>query len=256
MSIGSKIDNGLKFVAIQYVGLVALLYELGFFIVRKTWKPGSKIILALSTLGLISEFYCPAYMELRSDIQALANPPSKDALMLSSWENFADMYASAHHRNKCLVRAVIFQESKNCTQLVSKAGALGCMQITRDTGKGLGLKNDNERLDPEMNIAKGIDYLFSLIDQHGVFKGLQAYNAGITRIGMTAESRNYPHEVLSLWSQCLDEVKVGLPLETTRVNRAKRSTIEATNKAPYSGSLEGDLDTEALNNVIRHQKRG
>lgn len=83
---------------------------------------------------------------------------------------------------KSLVDAVIKQESAGNPKAVSKAGAVGMMQLMRDTATDLGLVvNDkvDERLDPDKNIAAGTKYLKTLYDKYNNWEHtLAAYNWG------------------------------------------------------------------------------
>lgn len=125
-----------------------------------------------------------------------------------TWKRIADEQAEMQGVNKCLVRSVIKIESVNGTRLISPAGALGHMQLMRDTARGeCDIKSDSDRLDPEQNIYCGVKHLKKLIKQYGLFKGLQVYNAGPNRVGMTEENRLYPHKVLDEWSVCTETEK-------------------------------------------------
>lgn len=119
-----------------------------------------------------------------------------------TWQEIADEQAELRKMDKCFVRAVIAVESRNGKYLVSDAGALGHMQLMRGTAAEYGLKTDEERLDPENGIPVGVMYLEAQVKRFGVFRGLQAYNAGPGRIGMTQENREYPHKVFAEWVKC------------------------------------------------------
>lgn len=102
-----------------------------------------------------------------------------------------------------LVFAVIHTESGFRTQVVSRAGARGLMQVTPDTGAflaaRLGLEDFHPDMlfDPGVNIRMGTYYLRYLLDLFGDRDtALAAYNAGPTRVrswledpGITEEGR-------------------------------------------------------------------
>ena len=80
-----------------------------------------------------------------------------------------------------LLRAVIAVESGFNARAVSKAGAVGLMQLMPATAKRFGA---TDRYDPRQNVHAGARYLRSLIDRYGkdIQLALAAYNAGETAV--------------------------------------------------------------------------
>jgi hypothetical protein len=75
-----------------------------------------------------------------------------------------------------LALKVIEAESSWNPRAVSKAGAMGLMQLMPDTARGLGV---TDPFDPEQNLRGGMRYLKEQIDEFGTVPlGLAAYNAG------------------------------------------------------------------------------
>jgi soluble lytic murein transglycosylase-like protein len=90
-------------------------------------------------------------------------------------------YASHYKLEEALVRAVIKVESDYNPSAVSRAGAVGMMQLIPKTAKFLKV---SDPLDPDQNIRGGSHYLRMMLDQ---FEGdldlaLAAYNAGPTAV--------------------------------------------------------------------------
>jgi len=93
--------------------------------------------------------------------------------------------ARAEKIDPALLAAVIYQESKFRPDARSKSGAIGLMQITPSTAKGIALRTGgtafrlNDLTDPAINIRYGTWYLHDLVAKYGSLRlALAAYNAG------------------------------------------------------------------------------
>lgn len=104
-------------------------------------------------------------------------------------------------------------------QVVSKAGAMGLMQVMPATGKFLAkiegvewTSADDVLFDPVLNIRLGSRYLSSLIELYDIDGGLAAYNGGNKRVQMWLaqnkangvlyqETEQYVPAVLSLYEE-------------------------------------------------------
>ena len=74
-----------------------------------------------------------------------------------------------------LVDAVIRTESAYRVNAISRAGAVGLMQLMPGTARRYGVHN---RFDPVQNVYGGTRYLADLLREFGVVEALAAYNAG------------------------------------------------------------------------------
>lgn len=101
-----------------------------------------------------------------------------------------------------LIDAVARQESGYRTDAVSRAGAIGVMQLMPGTAALMGVKNPR---DPHTNIDGGARYLRHMLDRFGgdLALALAAYNAGprtVERAGgipRIAETQNYVRRILA-----------------------------------------------------------
>ncbi len=97
--------------------------------------------------------------------------------------------ASEKDVDPALIAAVIYAESRFVDQK-SSAGALGLMQITPQTAKGIEAASGgttfvtSDLSDPEINISYGAFYLRHLLDRYSdnEVAALAAYNAGIGNV--------------------------------------------------------------------------
>ena len=99
--------------------------------------------------------------------------------------------ASAKHAVPLsLLRAVVAVESNFKSDAVSRAGAMGLMQLMPGTAKDMGVKN---AFDPEDNVNGGARYLAFLLKH---FKdrelAVAAYNAGPGRVGRAGKIPDIP----------------------------------------------------------------
>jgi soluble lytic murein transglycosylase-like protein len=108
-----------------------------------------------------------------------------------------------------LVLGVILVESSGNASAVSKAGAIGLMQLQPSTAEavaaeiGLAWTGSELLFDPVLNVHLGVAYLSKLIERYGdVATALAAYNWGPTRIAARlrrgeALPAEYPGRVLA-----------------------------------------------------------
>lgn len=93
--------------------------------------------------------------------------------------------ADRHRLDPALVAAVVNAESGWTPDVVSRAGAVGLMQLLPETAEYIAGRPDrpspppDDLTRPEVNIAYGTWYLRYLVDRHvGLEAALAAYNAG------------------------------------------------------------------------------
>ena len=118
-------------------------------------------------------------------------------------------HARNYRLEPALLAAVIYQESRFDSSAESGSGAVGLMQLTPATAKGIALRTGGSRFeladlyDPEINVRYGSWYLRHLVDRYGgdLAKALAAYNGGqgnVDRGVIFDETRIYVRKVLEI----------------------------------------------------------
>jgi len=115
-----------------------------------------------------------------------------------------DEAAQKHNVDPNLVRAVVKVESNFNSQAVSRAGAMGLMQLMPSTARTLNVSNP---FDPKQNVDAGVRHLKGLLDSYNgdVRLSLAAYNAGQGAVARNngippyAETQNYVRRITQLY---------------------------------------------------------
>lgn len=115
-----------------------------------------------------------------------------------------DQVAQRHRLDASLVHAVVQVESAYDPVAVSRAGAVGLMQLMPATAQRYGVP---DRRDPHRNLDGGVRYLRDLILRfNNVVLALAAYNAGESaverygnRVPPYPETRRYVQKVMQAW---------------------------------------------------------
>lgn len=138
----------------------------------------------------------PRYQRIISEL-----PRSRSVISDGELEPVIARHSRAHRLHPALIRAVIKTESDFDPLAVSRAGAIGLMQLMPQTALRLEVRDS---YNPDENIGGGTKYLRQLLDR---FNGnlplaLAAYNAGEQAVeryrGLPpiAETRQYVKKVL------------------------------------------------------------
>ena len=118
-----------------------------------------------------------------------------------------EVMASRYKLPKSLIHAVITAESAYDSEAVSRAGAVGLMQLMPGTAKRYGVKN---RRNPYENVSGGAQYLRDLLVMYdnNLQLALAAYNAGegaVKKYNNTIppyrETRNYVKKVIAFYNK-------------------------------------------------------
>jgi soluble lytic murein transglycosylase len=114
------------------------------------------------------------------------NPPWYERIRYPlRYSEFVRVHARRHGLDPALLAAVIYQESKFRSDAKSSSGAIGLMQLTPETARGIAIRTHGDAFhtqdlyNPEINIRYGSWYLDNLFKKYGSERlVLAAYNAG------------------------------------------------------------------------------
>jgi soluble lytic murein transglycosylase len=114
------------------------------------------------------------------------NPPWYERIRYPlRYSEYVRVHAREHKLDPALMAAVIYQESKFRPSVESLSGAIGLMQVTPATARGIAFRTGgsafrtSDLYNPEINIRYGAWYLDNLFAKyHNERLVLAAYNAG------------------------------------------------------------------------------
>ena len=160
------------------------------------------------TISLTNVPNDPRYRRVVSD-----PPRTRSVIPVGELESVIARHSRAHRLHPALIRAVIKTESDFDPLAVSRAGAIGLMQLMPQTAVRLEVRDS---YNPDENIGGGTKYLRQLLDR---FDGnlplaLAAYNAGEHAVeryqGLPpiAETRQYVKKVLRYYRVFLTNDRV------------------------------------------------
>ena len=124
----------------------------------------------------------------------------------------SNYYAGQYGLPKSLLHAVITAESAYDPNAISRAGAVGLMQLMPETARRYGVNN---RRNPSSNVSGGSRYLRDLLKMfnNNLVLALAAYNAGegaVKRHGNKVppykETRNYVKKVIDYYREYRKEM--------------------------------------------------
>ncbi len=181
---------------------------------------------ANGTISLTNVPSDPRYRRIDLDSTRLRTPLSEKEL-----ERVIARHSRRHRLHPALLRAVIKAESDFDPRAVSRAGAVGLMQLMPQTAVQWDVQ---DIYDPEENIAGGARHLRYLLDRfHGnLLLALAAYNAGETLVDRywalppIDETRRYVSKVLRYYRQFLfAHAGSGLKTVTAHVRATQPSDL-------------------------------
>ena len=138
--------------------------------------------------------------------QPLQELKNKFKISKSNIEALLEKYSDKYKLDENLVKSIAKTESNFNPSAVSKAGAVGVMQLMPFTAKSLGVSNS---FNPEQNINGGTKYLKNLLNKYNGNEkfALAAYNAGpgaVNKYGGVPpykETQNYIQKIFQFKKQ-------------------------------------------------------
>ncbi|WP_455243466.1 transglycosylase SLT domain-containing protein [Petrachloros mirabilis] len=197
---------------------------LGLLVALSTKESGAEIYQYVGANGTISLTNVPS--DARYQKIELDSPRLHEVLSERELEPVIKRHSSRQRLHPALIRAVIKAESNFDPRAVSRAGAIGLMQLMPQTAVRMDVR---DVYDPDDNVAGGTKYLRQLLDRfHGNLPlALAAYNAGENVVDRYKalppidETRRYVRKVLHYYRTFL--VRDGVITEW-HVNRSSRAS--------------------------------
>ena len=191
---------------------------------------------ANGTISLTNVPNDPRYRRVIAEL-----PRSRTVISDGELEPVIARHSRAHRLHPALIRAVIKTESDFDPQAVSRAGAIGLMQLMPQTAVRLDVRDS---YNPDENIGGGTKYLRQLLDR---FNGnlplaLAAYNAGEHTVeryqGLPPipETRQYVQKVLRYYRTFLTNDR----LSSSRAYRAQALGAKARALVPSLPARSSD----------------
>jgi len=131
--------------------------------------------------------------EVSAESQALPSPPDKPVPSKKTLKPLIDRTAKQYGVERELVHAVVAAESAYNTHAVSRAGAIGLMQVMPKTAADYGIEDAAALFDPKINLKTGTRHLKRLLKKYKNDYGrtIMAYNAGEGTVDRTNSNVTY-----------------------------------------------------------------
>jgi len=137
-----------------------------------------------------------------------AEPTTPKAHSASDITAIINTAARQHQVDAALIRAVIKVESNFDPNAVSRAGAIGLMQLLPRTAADYGVDSRDALFNPGINVDAGTRHLKRLLKKYrNISRALTAYNAGegnaagFHKTGAYIETRKYTVSVIKYYQQ-------------------------------------------------------
>jgi len=193
---------------------------------------------------------------------AMLKPPSQPRPSRARVDDLISKVAKRYKVETALVRAVVAAESNYNAYAVSRAGAIGLMQLMPATAADYGVHSPAALFDPEVNLRTGTRHLKRLLSKYKNDYGrvIMAYNAGEGVVDRTnsrvtyLETLNYTEAVIRNYRRhggtapTRDALRQVQSLRGMRFNRQSRRLLKKyLDPSLLSLKVKPTLDVRLLN---------
>lgn len=166
---------------------------------------------------------------------SLPVPPARPRPSRAEVQAMIPEVARRHGVEEALVRAVVAAESNYDAHAVSRAGAIGLMQVMPETAADYGVTEVADLFDARINLNTGTRHLKRLLHKYNGDYGraIMAYNAGEGVVDRTnsqvtyLETLNYTEAVIRYYRRYGGTAPTQGALEQVQVLRGMRNTGQA-----------------------------
>lgn len=117
--------------------------------------------------------------------------------MMGLYDEIYQKWAAMRGIDWKLLKAVsIVESSENPNAVGDEGRSIGLMQISLIVGGSYGMNNE-DLLNPDLNVQVGSGFLKEMIDKYGLEGGIQAYNLGETKFRKGLTSPVYLDKVMN-----------------------------------------------------------
>lgn len=220
----------------RIIAVASAALGLAVLSVMRPAAPGAEIYQYISPSGTISLTNVPSDARYRKI--EVESARFHAVLSERELEPLIKRHSSQQQLHPALIRAVIKAESNFDPRAVSRAGAIGLMQLMPQTAVRLDVR---DMFDPDENVGGGTKYLRQLLDRfHGNLPlALAAYNAGENVVDRYQslppidETREYVRKVLRYYRTFLVRDGVITERPVSRLDRAAPAEVPAISEASF-----------------------
>jgi soluble lytic murein transglycosylase-like protein len=145
------------------------------------------ILLGIGLIGLLYFYKESVYQSIETGV----------SWMMGLYDEIYQKWAAMRGIDWKLLKAVsIVESSENPNAVGDEGRSIGLMQISLIVGGSYGMNNE-DLLNPDLNVQVGSGFLKEMIDKYGLEGGIQAYNLGETKFRKGLTSPVYLDKVMN-----------------------------------------------------------